>query len=130
MQKNLLITVFFLWMSVPGWAGETVPFDPEEPFQEAFSNNLLRLFLNQALDQLEYHLEISRNLNPDKATSDRRAHLRLKFYPEGKAKSDQALTAEGWVRLAPDDALRDFSLHFRNPEAPVRNVHPESDDVL
>lgn len=130
MRKSLLTAVFFLWMSVPAWAGEAVPFDPEQPFQEALSNNLLRSFLNQALDQLEDHLEIFGDLTPDKTTSDRRAHLRLKFYPEGKTKSDQPLTAEGWFRLAPDDTVRNFSFRFKNPEAPARNAQRQSDGVL
>lgn len=122
MRYGLSVGLFFLWLSAPAWAGEAVPFDPEQPFQEAFSKNLLRSFLNQALDQLEDHLDISGDLTPDTTTSERRGHLRLKFYPEGKAKSDQPLTAEGWFRLAPNSTLRDFSLRFRNPETPARNV--------
>lgn len=129
MRHVLSVVFFFLWMSAPAWAGEAVPFDPEQPFQEAFSKNLLRSFLNQALDQLEDHLEISGDLTPDKMTSDRRGHLRLKFYPEGKSKSDQPLSAEGWFRLAPDDTLRDFSLRLKNPEAPASSSPRQSDDV-
>ena len=130
MRYVLSVALLFLWMTTPVWAGEVAPFDPEQPFQEALSKNLLRSFLNQALDQLADHLEISGDLTPDKMTSDRRGHLRLKFYPEGKAKSYQLLTAEGWFRLTPDDTVRDFSLRFRNLEAPTRNSTRQSDDIL
>jgi len=130
MQKSLFVVLFFLGMTVTAWAGEGVPFDPDQPFQKALSNNLLRSFLNQTLDQLDDHLEISGYLVPDETTGDRDGHLRLKFYPEGKTTSDKPLTAEGWFRLTPDDRVRDFSLHFRNPEAPVGKVPRQSDDVL
>jgi len=130
MQKSLFAVLLFLGMTVPAWAGEAVPFDPEQPFQEALSNNLLRSFLNQALDQLENHLEISGDVTPGETTNERRGHLRLKFYPEGKARSDQPLTAEGWFHLAPDDTVRDFSLRFRNPENPSGNALRQLDDVM
>lgn len=130
MPKSLLAALFFLCATAHAWAGESVPIDPEQPFQEALSKNLLRSLLNQALDQLEEHLEISGDLTPDKATSDRRGHLRFKFYPEGKSKSDQLLTAEGWFRLAPDDTVQDFSFRFGNPEKPIKNSSPQPDDVL
>ena len=130
MQKSLLAAVFVLWMSAPALAGEALQFDPEQPFQKALSKNLLHSFLNQALDQLEDHLEISGDVTPNGATNERRGHLRLKFYPEGKAKSDQPLTAEGWFRLAPDNTVQDLSLRFRNPETPKKNALRQSDGVL
>lgn len=95
MQQSLFAVLLFLGMTVPAWAREAVPLDPLQPFQEASSKNLLPSFLCQALDQLENHLKISGDLNPDKTTNDRRGHLRSKFYPDGKVKSDQPLTEEG-----------------------------------
>ncbi len=130
MRRNLFVAVFFLCMTSLAWAGEPESFNPEQPFQEALSKNLLRSLFNEALDRLENHLEISGNLVSEESTSDRRGHLRFKFYPEGKAKSDQPLTAEGWFRWDPDDTIRNFSFRFGNPEKPTENSPPQSDDVL
>ncbi|MGH7181049.1 MAG: hypothetical protein ACREJN_03620, partial [Nitrospiraceae bacterium] len=89
MQKITAVTLFFLLMTPLSWAGETTPFDPEQPFQQGFSTSVLRALLNGALDVLEDHLEITGNIAPDDMKGDRRGNLRFKFYPEGKSKSDQ-----------------------------------------
>lgn len=120
----------FLLMAPLAWAGETAPFDPEQPFQQGFSTSVLRSLLNGALDVLEDHLEITGNLIPDTVTGDRRGNLRLKFYPEGKSKSDQHHQAEGWFRLAPDHTLQGFSFRFKSPEVPAKNFSPQNSDVL
>ena len=74
------------------------PFDSDEPFKQAITKNLLRSFLNQALDVLDDHLEIVGSLNPDKKQGDRQQYLKFRFYPEGKSKSNESMTAEGWKR--------------------------------
>jgi len=117
MRQGLLSAIFVLWLSAPALAGDAPQFDPEQPFQQALTKNLLRSFFNQALDQLEEHLEISGDLMPDQTAGDRQGHLRFNLYPEGKSNSDQPLTAEGWFRFAPDDTLLDLSLRFRKPES-------------
>lgn len=127
MRYAFSITLCVLCMAFPVWAGEPESFDPEQPFREALSKNLLRSFLHEALDQLDDHLEISGSLVPDETTTDRRGHLQFKFYPEGKAKSDQPLTAEGWFRLAPNDTVQNFSFRFTNPERPSKNSSPQPD---
>jgi len=130
MRYGLSVLVLVLWMGIPAWAGETVPFDSERPFQEALSKHLLHSLFNQALDQLEDHVEITGEVIPDKTSNDRQGHLWLKFYPEGKAKSDQPFTAEGRFRLAPDDRVEEFFLRFRNPESPAENVPQQADGIL
>lgn len=130
MRYGLAVVLFFLWMGVPAWAVDAMSFDSEQPFKEVLSKHLLRSFLNQALDHLKDHVEISGDVIPDKTTNDREGHLRLKFYPEGEAKSDQPFTAEGRFRLAPDGSVRDFSLRFMNPDAPAGNVPRQSDRIL
>jgi hypothetical protein len=113
--------LFFLLLTPLAWAGETAPFDPEQPFQQGFSTSVLRSLLNGALDVFEDHLEI---------TGDRRGNLRLKFYPEGKSKSDQHHQAEGWFRLDPDRALQEFHFRFQSPEEPAKNFSRHNSDVL
>jgi hypothetical protein len=122
--------LFFLLMTPLAWAGETAPFDPEQAFQQGFSTSVLRALLNGALDVLEDHLEITGNIIPDEVKGDRRGNLRLKFYPEGKSKSDQHHQAEGWFRLAPDHTLQDFYFRFKSPEEPAKNFSRQNSDVL
>jgi hypothetical protein len=130
MRTILAAAIFFLLMIPPARAGETVPFDPEQPFQQGFSTSMLRSLLNGALDVLEDHLEITGQITPDGAKGDRRGDLRLKFYPEGKSKSDQHHQAEGWFRPAPDHTLQDFYFRFKGPEEPARNFSRHNSDVL
>jgi hypothetical protein len=122
--------LFFLLMSPLAWAGEAAPFDPEQPFQQGFSTSVLRSLLNGALDVIEDHLEITGHISPDDVKGDRRGNLRLKFYPEGKSKSDQHHQAEGWFRLAPDRTLQDFHFRFQRPEESAKNSSRHNSDVL
>ena len=130
MQKIAALALFFLLMTPLAWAGETAPFDPEQPFQQGFSTSVLRSLLNGALDVLEDHLEITGNIAPDNVNGDRRANLRFKFYPEGKSKSDQHHQAEGSFRLSPDHILRDFYFRFKSLEEPAKNSSQQFSNVL
>ena len=130
MRRISAAALFFLLMTPLAWAGETVPFDPEEPFQKGFSTSVLRSLLNEALDVLEDHLEITGNIAPDDVEGDRRGNLRLKFYRDGRSKSDQHHTAEGWFRFSPDHTLRDFYFRFKSPKEPAKNSSQQSGDVL
>ncbi|MDF0675034.1 MAG: hypothetical protein P0120_11970 [Nitrospira sp.] len=111
------VTAFFvICLAAPVWAAEVESFDPDEPFKQALTTTMLRSLLNQALDGLEDHLEISGSRNPDETKGDREKHLRFKFYPEGKSKSDQHFTAEGWFGSSPESGQYDWHFQFRQPE--------------
>ncbi|NWF72999.1 MAG: hypothetical protein HXY51_08205 [Nitrospirae bacterium] len=130
MQKIAAVALFFLLVTPLAWAGETEPFDPEQPFQQGFSTSVLRSLLNKALDVLEDHLEITGNVAPDDVKGDRRGNLRFKFYPEGKSKSYQHHQADGSFRFSPDLALRDFYFRFKSLEEPAKNSSQQFSDVL
>ena len=124
MKRTIAWAFFVLLMASPVWAGGLEQFDPDQPFEQALTANLLRSFLNQAIDMLEDHLEISGNLSPDEKQSDRRGNFKLKFYPEGKSKSDESLSAEGWFDFSPDSNQQDFFFRFTLPKDPSKNpVH-------
>ena len=116
MQKILALALFFLLMTPLAWAGETPSFDPEQPFQQGFATGALRSLLNEALDALEDHLEITGNIVPDDVKGERQGRLQFKFYPEGKSKSDQHLAAEGWFHVAPDGGQHDWHFRFTLPK--------------
>jgi hypothetical protein len=130
MRLILIAGLSLVLMTPIAWAGETVPFDPEQPFQQGFSSTMLRSLLNGALDVLEDHLDITGNIDPDTGKGDRRGTLRFKFYPEGKSKSDQHHRAEGWFRLAPDYTLRDFYFRFKNSEESAKDSSRQLGGVL
>lgn len=131
MRETLTVTALcFLLVTPIAWAGETIPFDPEQPFQQGFSTSMLRSLLNGVLDVLEDHLDIAGNIDPDTGNGDRRGNLRFKFYPEGKSKSDQHHSAEGWFRLSPDHTLRDFYFRFDNPKKSAKNPSRQSGEAL
>ncbi len=99
-------------------AGDT--FNPDQPFQEALSLNLLRSFFTQALDRLEDHVEISSHLKQADSASDRQRSLRFKYYPEGKSKSDRHLSAEGSFSSVPESGQLDWHFRFTLPEERVK----------
>ena len=130
MERLLLILVLFTAMVIPAWAGESPDFDPDQPLKEAMTQNLLRSWLQQTLEMLEEHVEITGSLVPDETSGDRRNHLRLKFFPEGKSKSHDSYTAEGWIEQSPDGQLQDLHLHFNHPETSSHESSQQRGDVL
>lgn len=123
-KQGVLAVLFVVSLAIPAWAGEPESFDPDEPFQQAFSSNLFRSLLNKTLDQLEDYVEMSSHLAPDEATGDCHGRLRFKIYPEDKSKSRQHFETEGWFRLAPDDTVHDFSFHFKTSDKRTKSPSP------
>ncbi len=107
---------FLICLTTPVWATEVERFEPDQPFDQALATNLFRSLLNQALERLEDHVEVSGNLNSDQTKGDRGKHLRFKFYPEGKSKSDQHFEAEGRFRSFPESGQYDWHFQFKQPE--------------
>ncbi|MDH4078547.1 MAG: hypothetical protein OEU68_01875 [Nitrospira sp.] len=116
MLRTVVAAIFLMCMVAPVWASEPESFDPDQPFEQALNMNLLRSLFDQALDRLEDHVEISGNLNPNEANGDEGKHLRFKFYPEGKSKSDEHFAAEGWFHSSPESGQHDWHFKFKRPE--------------
>ena len=106
------------------------PFDSDEPFKQAITKNLLRSFLNQALDVLDDHLEIVGSLNPDQKQGDRQQYLKFRFHPKGKSKSNESKTAEGWIDQAPYSSQQDFHFRFFLPTPTPHQGPSQSVGVL
>lgn len=117
-------------MAIPAWGGESEEFDPDQPFREAVTKDLLRSWLNQALDMLDDHLEITGSVAPDEAGGDRSSHLRFKFYPDGKSKSEDSITAEGWVDRSPDGHQQDLHFRFKFPDPSSQKALQPFEHVL
>ena len=123
----LIVVVFAI---APAWGAATEPFDSEQPFNQAITKNFLRSFLNQALDVLDDHLEITSSLAPDDKQGDGRRHLKFRFYPEGKSKSDESITAEGWIDPSGDSSQQGFHFHFSLPKVFQKNTPSQFEHVL
>lgn len=116
MVRACATAFFVMCLAAPVWATEAESFDPDQPFNQALTTTVLRSLLNQALERLEDHVEISGNLQPDDTKDNKGKHLLFKFYPDGKSKSDQHFTAEGWFRSLPESGQYDWRFQFRQPE--------------
>ena len=116
MIRTCVIALFLMSLAAPAWADQQESFNPDQPFEQAMTAGVLRSLLNHALDRFEDHVEISGNLHADGMKGDRGKRLQFKFYPEGKSKSDQHFSAEGWFRSLPESGQYDWRFQFRQPE--------------
>ena len=114
MVQTCVTVLFLVCLAAPVWATEAESFNPDQPFEQAMTAGVLRSLLNQALDRFGDHVEISRNSDDTKGARGKR--LQFKFYPEGKSKSDQHFSAEGWFRSLPESGQYDWRFQFRQPE--------------
>lgn len=105
MLRTVTAAILLMCIAAPVWGSEPESFDSDQPFEQALATNFIRSLLNQVLDRLENHLEISGNRNPNQTKGDRRSHLRFKFYPEGRSKSDQHLRAGSSSPRKPDNMI-------------------------
>jgi hypothetical protein len=122
----ILIAAFSLMCVVtPVWATQADSFDPDQPFEQALSTSLFRSLLNVAFDRLEDHVEISSSLSSGDTKTVRSRHLRFNFYPEGKSKSQQHLSAEGWLRSTPESGQLDWHFRFKLPEERSKQRQPQ-----
>ena len=115
MVRAIAVGFFLICTAGPVWATEAEPFNPDAPFQQGLTTNLLCSLLNQAIDGLENHLEIMGKLDSGDVKGDRQGHVQFKFYPEGKSKSDQHLGAEGWFHVTPEGGQQDWHFKFTLP---------------
>lgn len=99
----------------PVWAGGP-EFDPEQPFK-GLGQRFLESFLGQALAALDEHFEMSGSLDSNASQGDKKQALRFKFYPNGKSKSDDHVSAEGWFGPSADSRQDEFHFRFAVPKS-------------
>lgn len=124
---GVLISIFL--MSAGTSLAEAPSFDPDQPFRQSFSSQMLRSLLNQALDILDDHLEVAGDVSDSDSATDQTGRLQLKIYPKGKSQSKEHLGAEGWFRFSPDSGQHDFHFRFQQPHDSSDHT-PSSDNVL
>ncbi|HKR80139.1 MAG TPA: hypothetical protein VJR69_10590 [Nitrospira sp.] len=112
----------------PVWAAEP-EFDPDQPFK-GLGQRLLESFLGQALAALDDHLEMSGTVDPNAPQGDNKQTLRFKFYPNGKSKSDEHITAEGWFGPSTDSRQDEFHFRFAVPKSLSEALSALPENVL
>lgn len=124
------IGLLLILLAVPSWSGAAEPFDPDQPFNQALTNGSLRSLLNQALDVLDDHVEITGFLNPDSKQGDQLRYLKFRFYPKGKSQSSESVTAEGWLDSPAGSSQQDFHFRFSLPKSAETPQSPLPDHIL
>jgi hypothetical protein len=120
--------LLILSLAVPALAaGET--FDPDQIFRQALSRQFLESLLNQAQEAIDEHLEISGHFESAKDGLEPTGELRLRFYPDGKSKSSQHFSAEGWFGPSRDAQQQELHLRFTLPKS-SEPASPLPDNVL
>src|SRR5262245_16666392 len=129
-SMKILTTAAFLMVLVatPVWAGESGTFDPDQPFK-ALGHRLLDSVFGQVLEALDDHFDITGNFNTDSAP-DQKKNLKFKFYPNGKSKSDDHITAEGWFGPSKDSLEEEFRFLFTIPKYLTESVVDLPENVL
>lgn len=126
--RYALIAILTL-LAFPVWAGErgqSVGHDElnfDEPFEQA-TKSVLQSLLNQGVDLIENHIEITGNLQPNKKTGEQQSHFQLKVYPHGKSHSDDHVSAELQFRSSPD--YHHFSFDLKLPKEPKNSFPPDN----
>jgi hypothetical protein len=130
MLRMTLISLFLAAVVLPAWAGESESFDPGQPFRQGLSQRLLKSFLNQALEAFDDHVEISSSLDRDSSQGGQTQRMWFKFYPEGKSKSDEHITAEGWFGPSGNSRQEEFHFRFALPKSSIEPSSNRFDQVL
>lgn len=131
MPRYALIAMLTL-LALPAWAGEQVQvrhdeLNFDEPFEQA-TKSVLRSLLNQALDLIENHIEITGYLQPNKETGEQQGHFQLKLYPQGKSQSDEHLSVDLRFQSFPDN--RRFSFDLNLPKESSKTFPSSPDHTL
>ena len=127
-----LLTIAGLLMALvasPAWAGESGTFDPDQPFK-ALGKRFLDSAFDQILEALDDHFELSGTFDTDSTQSDPKRNLKFKFYPNGKSKSEDHITAEGWFGPSQDSLTEEFHFLFTIPKSLSGSVRDLPENVL
>ena len=99
-------------------AGELLDKTPE---------TLLRGLFDRALATIRDYVEVEGSLPSEGAPAA--GEFRLKLFPQGRARSQEHVTAEGSFNLDPDKDQQQLILRFKSSKPPQRSV-PPSGEVL
>jgi hypothetical protein len=128
-MKWLVGAVLIMVLGVQSvWAGAP-EFDPDQPFK-GMGQQLLESFLGQALQALDDHFEMSGSVDANASQGDDKKSLRFKFYPNGKSKSNEHITAEGWFGPSTDAQQEEFHFRFTVPKSLTLPKPAQPDNVL
>jgi hypothetical protein len=123
------VLILIMVLGVQPVRAGTPEFDPEQPFK-GMGQQLLESFLGQALQALDDHFEMSGSLDPKALQGDEKKSLRFKFYPNGRSKSKEHITAEGWFGPSTDAQQEEFHFRFTVPKSLTLPSPAQPENVL
>ena len=128
-MKWLAAAAFLVVMAAQPVSAAEPEFDPEQPFK-GLGQRLLESFLGQALAALDEHFEMSGSLDSAPSQTDKKQSLRFKFYPNGKSKSNDHITAEGSFGPSSDSRQEEFHFRFTLPKSLSDSPPARPENVL
>ena len=84
---------------------------------------------HQALATVREHVEFNGMLPGDGSTGPRRGEFQLKFFPHGKSRSQEHLSAEGSFNLSPESEQPELTLRFKSSKPQQPDVFPNLDTI-
>ena len=109
---------------------EPHPADREALYEGLLPERLLCDLYNQARAALREHVEIDGVFPDDGASGRRTGEFRLKFFPQGKSRSQEHVTAEGSFRRSPDTDQQELTLRFKSSKQTPQSGSSSNQDVM
>ncbi|CAE6725045.1 MAG: hypothetical protein H8K06_17320 [Nitrospira sp.] len=114
--SSILITALFLSTTSLHAALSDEPRNSDQGIvcKGLMPERLLCDLYSQALATLREHVEINGMLPGNGSTGPRKGEFRLKFFPHGKSRSQEHLSAEGSFNLSPESKEPELTLRFKS----------------
>ncbi len=87
-------------------------------FDRLIPQNALRNLYNQALSTLQEYVEVEGKMPGNGSSQQQAGEFRLKLFPQGKSRSQEHMSAEGFLRLSPDADQQELILRFKSSRTP------------
>ncbi len=134
MRRLLLVTALLTAFSFPVTDSQAASNDTSHSSTDGSAcsgrmpESILCDLYNRALAALREHVEINGMLPGDGSTGPRKGEFRLKFFPHGKSRSQEHLSAEGSFNLSPESEEPELTLRFKSskPERPGTSLNPDT----
>jgi len=87
-------------------------------FDHLIPKNALRHLYNQALSTVQEYVEVEGTLPGNGSSQQQAGEFRLKLFPHGKSRSQEHMSAEGFLPLSPDADQQELILRFKSSRTP------------
>ncbi|MBS0169043.1 MAG: hypothetical protein JSR62_01705 [Nitrospira sp.] len=120
MRRLIIFTAFTISLSFPASGlfaasdGDLRKSDTGASCNGLMPEQLLCDWYHQAIATLRDHIEIHGRLPADSSTGQRSGAFTFKFFPQGKSRSQEHVSAEGSFNLSPETDQPELTLRFKS----------------